>query len=278
MLPTWTGRATSINMYLAWEPTSEPQRKKRTRRGFDLCKYLAGKSCFFFQRALPRPRRFFLEARSRHTTAMDGFIWRSPSPPPRSTLGENACNRTAYQSKARWSGHAAARASISAIPTVTLWSLPRLDCGRSTDEERELRLWCLGGGSGVAGYTVRCADEVARANTPTRSFLGSNVCFGSLADLTSLARNVRFILESRHARRWHQCQLSAQCGLRQQVMASFGSLIRPGSFRESKARDVSKKIPGTAMAWATEKNVTHLSILEPLIRRHSRARIDPAPN
>jgi hypothetical protein len=29
---------------------------------------------------------------------------------------------------------------------------------------------------------------------------------------------------------------------------SFGSLIRPGSFRESKARDVSKKIPGTTMA------------------------------
>ena len=26
------------------------------------------------------------------------------------------------------------------------------------------------------------------------------------------------------------------------------------------------------------KNVTHLSILEPLVRRHSRARIDPAPN
>ena len=181
MLPTWTGRATSINVYLAWDPTSEPQRKKRTRRGFDLCKYLAGKSCFSFQRALPRPRRFFPEARSRHTTAMDGFIWRSPSPPPRSTLGGNACNRTAYQSKARWSGRAAARASISAIPTVTLWSLPRLDCGRSTDEERELRLWCLGGGSGVAGCTVRCADGVARANTPTRSSLGSNVCFGSLA-------------------------------------------------------------------------------------------------
>jgi hypothetical protein len=63
----------------------------------------------------------------------------------------------------------------------------------------------LGGGSGVAGYTVRCADGVARANTPTRSSLGSNVCFGSLADLTSLARNVRFILESRNARRRHQC-------------------------------------------------------------------------
>jgi len=30
-------------------------------------------------------------------------------------------------------------------PTVTLWSLPRLDCGRSTDEERELLLRCLGG-------------------------------------------------------------------------------------------------------------------------------------
>ena len=93
--------------------------EKENQKGFDLCKYLAGKSCFFFQRALPRPRRFFPEARSRHTTAMDGFIWRSPSPPPRSTLGENACNRTAYQSKARWSGRAAARASISAIPTAT---------------------------------------------------------------------------------------------------------------------------------------------------------------
>ena len=60
-------------------------------------------------------------------------------------------NRTAYQSKARWSGRAAARASISAIPTVTLWSLPRLDCGRSTDEERELRLRCLGGGQRLPG-------------------------------------------------------------------------------------------------------------------------------
>ena len=138
------------NVYLAWDPTSEPQWKKRG--GFDLCKYLAAKSCFFFQRALPRPRRFFPEARSRHTTAMDGFIWRSPSPPARSTLGENACNRTAYQSKARWSGRAAVQASISAIPTVTLWSLPRLDCGRSTDEERELRLRCLGGGSGVCRF------------------------------------------------------------------------------------------------------------------------------
>jgi catechol 2,3-dioxygenase-like lactoylglutathione lyase family enzyme len=29
----------------------------------------------------------------------------------------------------------AARASISAIPTVTLWSLPRLDCGRSTEKK-----------------------------------------------------------------------------------------------------------------------------------------------
>jgi len=37
--------------------------KKKTSRGFDLCKYLAGKSCFLFQRALPRPRRFFPEAR-----------------------------------------------------------------------------------------------------------------------------------------------------------------------------------------------------------------------
>jgi len=27
-----------------------------------------------------------------------------------------------------------------------------------------------------------------------------------------------------------------------------------------------------------EKNVTHLSILQPLVRRHSRARIDPASN
>jgi hypothetical protein len=145
MLLTWTGRATSINVYLAWDPTSEPQRKKRARSGFDLCKYLAGKSCFFFQRAPPPPRRFFPEARSRRTTAMDAFIWRSQSPPPRSMLGEVACNRTPYQSRARWSGRAAARAFISAIPTVTLWSLPRLDCGRSTDEERELLLRCLGG-------------------------------------------------------------------------------------------------------------------------------------
>ena len=135
MLPTWRGRTTSINVYLASDRTSESRRKKRARSDFDLCKYLAGKSCFFFLKALPRPRRFFPEARSRHTTAMDGFIWRSPSPPPRSTLGENACNRTEYQSKARWSGRAAARASISGIPTVTLWSLPRLDCGRSIDEK-----------------------------------------------------------------------------------------------------------------------------------------------
>jgi catechol 2,3-dioxygenase-like lactoylglutathione lyase family enzyme len=59
------------------------------------------------------------EVRSRHTTAMDGFIWRSPSPPVNSTLGENACNRTAWQSKARWNGRAAGPASTFAIPTIT---------------------------------------------------------------------------------------------------------------------------------------------------------------
>jgi hypothetical protein len=41
---------------------------------------------------------------------------------------------------------------------------------------------------------------------------------------------------------------------------SFGSLIRPGSFSESKASDVSKKIPGTAMAWATALKKCHASV------------------
>ena len=59
MLPTWRGRTTSINVYLASDRTSESRRKKRARSDFDLCKYLAGKSCFFFLKALPRPRRFF---------------------------------------------------------------------------------------------------------------------------------------------------------------------------------------------------------------------------
>jgi hypothetical protein len=61
---------------------------------------------------------------------------------------------------------------------------------------------------------------------------------------------------------------------------SFGSLIRPGSFRESKARDVSKKDSRhrNGLGDSAEKNVTHLSISQPLVRRHSRARIDPAPN
>jgi hypothetical protein len=44
---------------------------------------------------------------------------------------------------------------------------------------------------------------------------------------------------------------------------SFGSLIRPGSFRESKARDVSKKDSRHRNGFgdSAEKNVTHLSIL-----------------
>jgi catechol 2,3-dioxygenase-like lactoylglutathione lyase family enzyme len=45
------------------------------------------------------------------------------------------CKRTAYQSKARRSGRVAERAFISAIPMVTLWKLPRLGCGRFTDED-----------------------------------------------------------------------------------------------------------------------------------------------
>ena len=119
MLPIWTVRANSINAFLAWDLSSERQRKKRSSIGrFDPCTYQAGKSCSFFQRALPRRRPFFPEARSRRTTAMGGFTWHSRSPPPSSTLGENACNRTAYRSKARWSGRAAARASIFVIPTV----------------------------------------------------------------------------------------------------------------------------------------------------------------
>ena len=135
MLPTWTDRVTSMSGYLAWDPTSEPRRKKKIRSGFDLCKFLADKFCFSFQEALPRPRRFLREARSHHTTAMDDFIWRLPFLRPRSTLGENICKRTAYQSKGRWSGRAAVRAFISAIPMVTLWKLPRLGCGRFTDED-----------------------------------------------------------------------------------------------------------------------------------------------
>ena len=70
---------------------------KTARSDFDLCKCLAGKCCFFFQRASPRPRRFFPEVRSRHTTAMGGFIWRSPSPLARSPNGENAYKRTVCQ-------------------------------------------------------------------------------------------------------------------------------------------------------------------------------------
>ena len=115
-------------------PDVEITAQKESQKRFRPLQIPGGQVLLLFLEVLPRPRRFFPEARSRHTTAMDGFIWRSPSPPPRSTLGESVCNRTEYQSKARWSGRAAARASTSGIPTVILWNLPRLDCGRSIDE------------------------------------------------------------------------------------------------------------------------------------------------
>jgi hypothetical protein len=56
---------------------------------------------------------------------------------------------------------------------------------------------------------------------------------------------------------------------------SFGSLIRPGSFRVSKARDVSKKDSRhrNGLGDSSEKNVMHPSILEQLVRRQIRARI-----
>src|SRR5262245_63325638 len=79
-----------------------PQRRRRARSSFDLRKSLVGKYYFFSQRDLPRPQRFIPEVLSRHTTAMDGFIWRSPSPPAISPLGENACNRTAWRGEMEW--------------------------------------------------------------------------------------------------------------------------------------------------------------------------------
>jgi hypothetical protein len=39
-----------------------------------------------------------------------------------------------------------------------------------------------------------------------------NFCSGSLADLRSRMRSVRFTLKSRHAHRRHQCLLSAMSG------------------------------------------------------------------
>jgi len=56
-------------------------------------------------------------------------------------------------------------------------------------------------------------------------------------------------------------------------------LIRSGSVRNP-ARDVSKKDSQhrNGLGDSSEKNVTHLSILEPLVRRQSRARIYPARN
>ena len=47
-----------------------------------------------------------------------------------------------------------------------------------------------------------------------------NVCFGSLADILTSPRHVRFTPKSGHAQSWHQCAQSAKSGPKGEVSNS----------------------------------------------------------
>ena len=62
--------------------------------------------------------------------AMARCMWHSPSARTNSIVGSRISLRAGLPSRGATTGHAAAAASISAIPTGTFWSSQRRDCGR----------------------------------------------------------------------------------------------------------------------------------------------------